>query len=1105
LEWSLSADDQVKPRQIECAKTMKRNISSGTMRSFVRAGLFLFVLLVLAAPHIGRGQQAAPSPAPSAKPGRAQLEAQFKKADADRAAAKENTKERAAAAKSAMQIASDIAWLAFDAGKFDEAATWFATSAKAKEDSEVNERGYWEAYYRTGATELDGKVDEQISKLQSQLAAAEEAKKEILRKLIHGWEKLRYLNRYNAVTRLQQIARDSNDAKALLKHADQELDIRRREMAYLQKVSAPKAELEEKTAQLAAALEGVATAQGELALFDQAEKNGLDALALRQSLPPEMAERKLEESLNSLARMYAFNLGDLKKARGYYEQVLASLEASAAVRKKALDEDRDYTAEQKAAMTKEELAKHEETQAQTRDMKIALDAMSQAIALANLGEISQEEGDLKAALSNYEKALKVGEDLPKGGYLNLFEMFRARIRARLLGDKASVHAESGEVELALKELGEAIAIKRSIGQDEWTAQSLVQAADLSHAKGDFATARHNVEQARQIFAAAHKLNSVVNATGFLAIIARDEDKLDEAAKYAQEALLLARKTGNLGSVSGSTRTFASIRVKQNKLDEARTLIEEAQAADARTGSVGDRIGTLGIAGEILEAKGENAKALEAYQEAVKLVEGVRSTAASEAAFADVKRNYRPYERIVRILIKLNRPEDAFDYLNRAKSKKLQDSLRLSSMKSEDKAVQALLEKASTAENKLKAATAQRESEQAKPKDQQDKTKLESLGRVVASTQAECFRLSEQIKASNPNFEKFMTVKPDALKKAQRSIPPDVMLIQYAPLGEELYVFLVTKTSMKIAIAPTKPADLFKKILAMRKQITSGESGGPLTKSLTSLYDTLIAPIEADIAPVKIIAFIPNGLLYYLPMQALAKKNADGEVRYLIEDKQIVYLAGSDVMGAVQAPDEDKAREGMVAFGNPTGADLPSAEAEVKEIARVFPATQVLFGADVTKKAVVAEEMLSKRIVHFATHGRLNSSVPLDSYIQLAANDSTDLSRLTLGEVGGLAFNKVDLVTLSACETAVGDKEPDGGEVTTLAHTFTSAGATTVLASLWSVGDESTKEFMVEFYSQLAAGKSKAAAVQSAEIKLLKNPKFSRPLYWAPFVLMGDWR
>ena len=131
-------------------------------------------------------------------------------------------------------------------------------------------------------------------------------------------------------------------------------------------------------------------------------------------------------------------------------------------------------------MTKEELARHEEMQAQTRDMKIALDAMSQAMALMNLAEISQEEGDLKAAFGHAEKALKIADDLPKGGYLNVFELFRARVRARVLGDMASLHADSGEIDLALKELTEAIAIKRSIGQDEWTAQSIVQAADLSY-------------------------------------------------------------------------------------------------------------------------------------------------------------------------------------------------------------------------------------------------------------------------------------------------------------------------------------------------------------------------------------------------------------------------------------------------------------------------------------------------------------------------------------------------------------------------------------------------------------------------------------------------
>ena len=1080
---------------------MKDNVFTITMRVLMASALALFAVSL---PSGAWGEETKPATTATLKPDRAQLEVQFAKANADRTAAKEKTKERADAARSAMQIASDIAWMAFDAGKFEEAANWFAKSAELKEDSHVNARGYWEEDLRTHVAETEAKFDSQIKDAQAKLPTAEESKKATLRLLIDTLEKNRHTTRYNDISMLENVARENNDTARLLKYAEQELEIRRLELVYLEKSSAPKKEADLKKVQIATSMERVAGAQADLAMFDQAEKNYLEALGIRRALPEDLAERKLEDALSALGRMYVHNVGDLVKARDYYQQALAVTEASAALRQKALGEDY-WTAEQKAQMSKEDLAKHEESLAQNRDMTVALDALTQATVLANLGGIIEEAGDLKSALSYYERALKLGDALPPGGYIHIFDLFRARIRARVLGDIAYLHAESGEVDLALKELSEVIAIKRSIGDDEWTAQSLLQAADLSHNKGDTEAARHSVEQARQIFAAAHKLNSVVSATGFLAVIARDEGKLDEAARFAEEALVLARKTGNLGAISSSARAFASIRVKQNKLDEAKTLIEEAKAADAKTNSVGDRISTLGIAGEILEAQGDNAKALEAYQEAVKLVESVRSTAASEAAFADVKRNYRPYERIVRILIKLNRPEDAFDYLNRAKSKKLQDSLRLSSMKSEDKGVQTLLEKASGEENKLKAATAQRESEQAKPKDQQDKAKIESLSRVVATTQAECFRLNEQIKASNPHWEKFMTLNPESLKKAQKRIPPEVMLIQYAPLGEELYVFLVTRTSMKILIAPGKPADLFKKILAVRKQITTGETEGPLTKNLTGLYDTLIAPVEADIAPVKVIAFIPNGLLYYLPMQALAKKNASGEIRYLIEDKQIVYLTAADVMNAVQPPDEEKARDGMLAFGNPTGANLPSAEEEVKGIAQVFPSTEVLFGPDVTKKALGVEEKLSKRIVHFATHGILNASAPLESYIQLAASDSPDLSHLTLGEIGGLPFNKVDLVTLSACETAVGNKEPDGGEVTTLAHAFSSAGATTVLASLWSVGDESTKEFMVEFYRQLASGASKAAALQSAQIKLLKSAKFSRPLYWAPFVLMGDWR
>lgn len=141
------------------------------------------------------------------------------------------------------------------------------------------------------------------------------------------------------------------------------------------------------------------------------------------------------------------------------------------------------------------------------------------------------------------------------------------------------------------------------------------------------------------------------------------------------------------------------------------------------------------------------------------------------------------------------------------------------------------------------------------------------------------------------------------------------------------------------------------------------------------------------------------------------------------------------------------------------------------------------GAAATAGAVKDEKNLSRRILHFATHSVLNAGAPLQSYIQLAqpkvAKTSSSDSNLTLGEVAGLDLASVDLVTLSACRTALGARDPEGREITSLAQAFSTAGAKSIIASLWSVSDASTKTLMVDFYTRLAAGEDKAGTLQNA--------------------------
>lgn len=1068
--------------------------------------LLLTLSFCVVAPSISAQTPAAstkvstPAPATTAptieptKKTEAQLKADFARLDAARATQKTGTRERANAASNAMMAASDIAWAAFDANRRTEAGDWFARSAALRKESYENIRAYYEGELARSETDMTANV----KNWRAQIEASTDAEEKI--RLQTNIDTMPSMMEYNYVSMLQSLARDNNDTARALEYYTRELRIRRAELAILQARKATKLKLDIKQSEVAKALERLAYAQANMALFDVAGKSLTEALAVRRALPPDLPERQLEEALDGMAGLYGTNLGDYVKAREYYNAALIAFEEGAPLREKTI------------ALEK------------TQDMKdtlIATYAWKHGTMLSNQSVIAQEMGDYKAAIEYSTRTMKVAQALPPNGTDNIFELARALLRARMLSDMADIHADSGELELALQEIEEALSIKRAISNDQSTASMLLNAARLFQQKGDLVTARRYGEQAQQIFIGSQKLRGATSAILFLAVLERDAGKTEIAARLAEEALPTARKLGAQGGIGSATRILASIRLKQNRLDDAAALLQESEGTDKRTGSKLDRIATLNLQGQLLEARGNFVGATEKYRDAISLLESTRATAASAGAFSNVKRNYQLYERMVRLLIKSKRSSEAFDYLSRAKSKHLQDSLRLSNLKTNDKELQALLDKATSLESGERTISAQIESEQAKPVAEKNVEKIETLKKLLADTQGKFLQVSRDLqKANKDRFKDVMTIQPLQLKEYQSGIPSDTIFIQYAPLGETIYVFLVTRDTLKIYELPTKREELWRLIKTVRTQIAAKQTlapargarfGGaagsvnaaPLGDNLSALYDILITPITADIAPKKTVAFIPTQLLYYLPIHALAKKQ-DGQLRYLIEDKQVVYLTGADSI-KVLLPHPDKTKGGMIAFGNPTGADLPAAEEEVKTIATVFPATRVLDGAAVTKTSVTDEKNLNTRIVHFATHGILNATVPDESYIQLAKNVKPDEAQLTVSDVLLMPLQNVDLVTLSACQTALGEGDPNGGEIISLATSFSGAGALTVVASLWSVADESTRDLMVEFYRQLAAGKPKAEALQIAQLKVMKEARYNHPYYWAPFVLMGDWR
>ena len=233
---------------------------------------------------------------------------------------------------------------------------------------------------------------------------------------------------------------------------------------------------------------------------------------------------------------------------------------------------------------------------------------------------------------------------------------------------------------------------------------------------------------------------------------------------------------------------------------------------------------------------------------------------------------------------------------------------------------------------------------------------------------------------------------------------------------------------------------------------------------------------------------------YLPFNALCSNKG-----FLIDNYTIRVLPSGTVMKFLKGSNEGQAGS-ILAFGNPNLGnpiyDLPGAEKEATAITREQPNSKLFTGEQATETSA---KRFGKhfRYIHFATHATFDAEKPLTSGLLLAADGEND-GMLTVGELYDLRLN-ADLVTLSACETALG-KVANGDDVVGFTRGFLYAGARSIVSSLWKVDDQATSILMQEFYKQLQ-GKDKREALRTAQMKV-KNTYNSHPYFWAGFQITG---
>jgi CHAT domain-containing protein len=187
--------------------------------------------------------------------------------------------------------------------------------------------------------------------------------------------------------------------------------------------------------------------------------------------------------------------------------------------------------------------------------------------------------------------------------------------------------------------------------------------------------------------------------------------------------------------------------------------------------------------------------------------------------------------------------------------------------------------------------------------------------------------------------------------------------------------------------------------------------------------------------------------------------------------------------------------------------LPGTRQEVQAIAGLFDESRcrLLMGTKATKSAIFPE-VAGSRYIHFATHAFISDDKPELSGLLLSPGIDGDCF-LTPFDIMDLNLN-ADMVVLSACNTGRG-KIVGGEGLLGLSRAFLAAGARTVIVSLWRVNDESTAHLMRFFYEALkktqGSQNDKASALQQAQIKLMSESPWDHPHFWAPFVVIGDWR
>lgn len=781
----------------------------------------------------------------------------------------------------------------------------------------------------------------------------------------------------------------------------------------------------------------------------------------------------------------------------------------------------------------------------------APNSLEMASTLTFLGTIARRQGFLARAKDFYEKALGISHEVaPDSLYV-----------AAVLSNLGNVSEDRGDWGRARGLYAQALAIQKvKAPSSSNTAITLVNLGIVAMRQGDFKEASALYTDALEIQRLRAPKSSDVAATLLnLGRIELNQHKYDQAKSLFEEALAIQRKVtpGGFGVAEGLYQMATMYRYQGDlakALDmfhESLKIRERLAPSSAESAELLHEIGLI----HRREDPSSLEKADSFFRRALDRLEThLYHMGGSHDTRSNLRSLYHNlYGDAVEVQVERKTLNVAFNTLERSRARTFlellaeRDTIFKADIGEElDSRRRRLAARYDHAQQQLAGLSVGSQS--------QEVTDLQERLRKLRERAED---VEEEIRHTSPRLASLQYPQPLDGESSRRALDPGTLVLSYSVGENSVLRFSVSRAhALDVEEIAVSEADLRRDVSDFLELIRGSRVAGrrPGVERLSrSLYKNLLGSVEDRIETSERLLIIADGPLHYLPWAALRRDAPGGESQYLVEWKPC-HLALSLTVYSELLKQRRKAGGNpppvqIAAFGDPRypgsrevvrghgdlgvrsvaeraffdWGPLPYTRQEVEGIVDLYEAERVrkFLGDDATEENAKSVGRAAQ-IYHFAVHGYLDESLPLNSFLALSVpehfQEGKENGLLQIWEIFERVRINADLVVLSACDSGVGADQKGEGLIG-LTRAFQYAGARSVLAALWNVADgPTTAGLMVRFYGYLKEGRTKDEALRAAQLDFLREPlkipgdgdeleeiDASAPYYWAAFQIYGDWK